>query len=213
MREVSRQEMRHLEQAADQAGLSYLAMMEQAGLAAAQEILLRVPRGTALVICGRGNNGGDGFVIARLLHQAGLSVRVLLAEGEPATDCARCNFERAAALGIPMEPLIPGSESQRDLAKRAGVCVDALYGTGFHGVMDAAGAAAAKLTAVCPGLVTAVDVPSGVACDSGEACPGAVQADLTVTFHAPKSCHRLAKAFCGQVVVRSIGIERVLKNE
>ena len=210
MREVTREEMRALEMRADAAGLRYGEMMARAGRAAAGEALARVPSGRALVVCGKGNNGGDGFVIARLLREAGLAVHILLAQGEPATANAQENYRRACAMRLPCEALDAGNPAQQALARAADVCIDAVYGTGFRLPMPPDGEAAARLMALCGGLVLAVDVPSGVECDTGAAAPSAVRAGVTVAFHAPKPCHRLAKALCGEVAVRSIGIEQAL---
>ena len=86
MNEVTTAQMKELERLADAAGLPYLCMMENAGTAAARELMARVPGlKAAAVFCGRGNNGGDGLVAARRLQDAGVEVIAVLAEGEPAS--------------------------------------------------------------------------------------------------------------------------------
>ena len=132
MREVTREEMRALEMRADAAGLRYGEMMERAGRAAAGEALARVPSGRALVVCGKGNNGGDGFVIARLLREAGLAVHILLAQGEPATANAQENYRRACTMRLPCEALDAGNPAQQALARAADVCIDAVYLSLIH---------------------------------------------------------------------------------
>lgn len=160
MNEVTAAEMKQLEQRADAAGLSYRQMMENAGAAAARLALRAVPEAkSAAIFCGKGNNGGDGFVAARHLANAGLAVRIFLVEGEPVTTDAVYNCGLARDMGLP---------------------------------------------------VLALDLPSGLEADSGIAAEGAVQAELTVTFHAAKPCHRLAAAQCGRVEVADIGITAVL---
>lgn len=203
MCEVTAAGMKALERAAFEAGQSYLDMMERAGRASAREALDLVPGARrCVVVCGKGNNGGDGFVAARALWEEGLEVALLLAEGDAVTPDAAENQRRAAALGIPCLPL--AADTAAALLDRADVVLDALYGTGFHGALRPAGALAAHLMNGCPAPVLALDVPSGVACDTGEAAPGAVRAARTVTFHAAKPCHRLCPAYCGAVRVAPI---------
>lgn len=200
MCEVTAAEMKALERAAYLAGQSYLDMMERAGRASAREALDLAPcarRG--VIFCGKGNNGGDGFVAARALRQAGLEVALILAEGDAVTPDAAENQRQAAALGIPCLPL--SEDTASPLLARADVVLDAVYGTGFHGALRPAGALAARLMNTCPAPVLALDVPSGVVCDTGEAAPGAVRAARTVTFHAAKPCHRLCPTHCGAVRV------------
>ena len=98
---VTAAQMKEIEQAGDAHGLPYLQMMENAGLAAYAELQKQLPHpGRLLVVCGKGNNGGDGFVIARAAAKDGWNVTVLLAEGEPKTSDAIRNFERLHALPV-----------------------------------------------------------------------------------------------------------------
>ena len=132
MCEVTAAGMKALEQAAFEAGQSYLDMMERAGRASAREALDLAPGARCcVVVCGKGNNGGDGFVAARALWEKGLEVALVLAEGDAVTPDAAENQRRAAALGIPCLPL--AEDTAAALLDRADVVLDALYGTGFHG--------------------------------------------------------------------------------
>ena len=98
---VTAAQMKEIERAGDAHGLSYLQMMENAGLAAYAELQKQFPHpGRLLVVCGKGNNGGDGFVIARAAAKDGWNVTVLLAEGEPKTSDAIRNFERLHSLPV-----------------------------------------------------------------------------------------------------------------
>lgn len=98
---VTAAQMKEIEQAGDAHGLPYLQMMENAGLAAYAELQKQFPHpGRLLVVCGKGNNGGDGFVIARAAAKDGWNVTVLLAEGEPKTSDAIRNFERLHSLPV-----------------------------------------------------------------------------------------------------------------
>lgn len=212
MNEVTAAEMKQLEQQADAAGLSYRQMMENAGAAAAELALRAVPEAkSAAVFCGKGNNGGDGFVAARHLANAGLAVRLYLVEGEPVTTDAVYNCGLVRDMGLPVLALDALNQpEQAEFLKNADLILDGVYGTGFHGALRPAGLAAARWMNEAPGKVLALDLPSGLEADSGNAAEGAVQAELTVTFHAAKPCHRLAAAQCGRVEVADIGITAVL---
>lgn len=212
MNEVTAAEMKQLEQRADAAGLSYRQMMENAGAAAARLALRAVPEAkSAAIFCGKGNNGGDGFVAARHLANAGLAVRLYLVEGEPMTTDAVYNCGLARDMGLPVLALDALNQpEQAEFLKNADLVLDGVYGTGFHGALRPAGLAAARWMNEAPGRVLALDLPSGLEADSGIAAEGAVQAELTVTFHAAKPCHRLAAAQCGRVEVADIGITAVL---
>ena len=209
--EVSVAQMKQIEQDADARGLSYTAMMENAGMAAAHLLVKKGPRPLKklAVFCGSGNNGGDGFVLARLLQQRGTETAVILVQGEPKTPDAILNRGRAAELDIPVWSLDGLTEEQLDYVRTADAVVDAVYGTGFHGELRPEGRLAAKLMNEAAGFTLALDLPSGVEADTGRAAEGAVRADLTVTFHASKPCHRLTPDRCGQVEVASIGIEAI----
>ena len=212
MNEVTAAEMKQLEQRADAAGLSYRQMMENAGAAAARLALRAVPEAkSAAIFCGKGNNGGDGFVAARHLANAGLAVRLYLVEGEPVTTDAVYNCGLARDMGLPVLALDALNQpEQAEFLKGADLVLDGVYGTGFHGALRPAGLAAARWMNEAPGKVLALDLPSGLEADSGIAAEGAGQAELTGTFPAAKPCHRRAAAQCGRVEVADIGITAVL---
>ena len=203
-------EMRSLDAAAiDGLGIPGAVLMERAGLAAAHEVLQRHPDAhRATIVCGAGNNGGDGFVVARHLRSAGLEVRTALVG--PLTRLspdARTNHDVCKRMGI---PVIRTSDraAVRRLLRTADVAVDALLGTGATGApRGAIGAAVAALNAAsCP--VVALDVPSGVDASDGTIAGDAVRAGCTVAFHAPKVGLVVApgRDHAGVVVVADIGI-------
>lgn len=204
---VTAAQMKAIEQAANEAGLLYIQMMENAGRAAWAELARRFPvPGRLLVVAGKGNNGGDGFVMARVAAKAGWQVCVWLAEGEPRTPDAIANRELLRALPV----TVLDAETRPDPQGWDAV-VDALYGTGFHGALRPAGQAACGLLGQCRAagaFLLAVDLPSGVCADTGEAAEGAVQADLTVAFDSCKPAHTAPEAaiFCGEVRLADIGI-------
>lgn len=204
---VTAARMKAIEQAANEAGLLYIQMMENAGRAAWAELARRFPEpGRLLVVAGKGNNGGDGFVMARVAAKAGWQVCVWLAEGEPRTPDAITN---RALLGELPVTVLPREEAPA--AEGWNAVVDALYGTGFHGALHPAGQAACGLleqSRAAGAFLLAVDLPSGVCADTGEAAEGAVHADLTVVFDSCKPAHTAPQAapFCGEVLLADIGI-------
>jgi NAD(P)H-hydrate epimerase len=187
-----------------------LELMEQAGSGLAALVAERAPEGQVVVVCGKGNNGGDGFVTARVLREQGRSVRVLTLSdpGELQGD-AKTNFERLPAPA-------PDPFASAGLEGAAAV-VDAILGTGFSGTPrePAAGAIEAINSAAERGSgtgraveVIACDVPSGVNASTGEVAGAAVWASATATFHAGKPGLWIApgKAHAGIVRTVDIGI-------
>lgn len=175
-------------------------LMENAGAAVVAEIVSRwTPRSVA-VLCGSGNNGGDGFVIARLLRNAGWSVRLgLLCEAEKLTGDAALNAGRWDGA---VERLSPA------LLVGADLIVDCLFGAGLARSIEGELAELVCAINACGVPVIAVDVPSGVDGNGGEVRGVSIKADVTVTFCRPKPGHYLlpGRVLCGQVIVRDIGI-------
>ncbi len=221
MRPLSRDEVRSVDaRAIGEWHVPGIVLMENAGRGAAELLhrLAGVP-GRVAIACGRGNNGGDGFVIARHLENLGHEVRILLAcdpatiEGDAAIN--RAIVERA---GIPLLPLAGAGEAAWLAAiGPADWIVDALLGTGASGPPRGAVAAAIRAIVAArsrPGgpRVLAVDLPSGLDCDSGQAPGDCVRADATATFVAPKLGFDApgAEAFTGAVHVVGIGVPRRL---
>jgi NAD(P)H-hydrate epimerase len=184
-------------------------LMESAGRAVVEEVLACLPPGgSVVVVCGTGNNGGDGFVVARQLHGLGVKVRAaLIGDAKRTTADAAANLERARAAGVPID-------GDRWRAPAAGVIVDAVFGTGLS--RDASGKAAASIRRINAGRearagavkVVAVDLPSGLCADSGQILGSAVRADLTLTIQAPKLGLALepGRSLAGRVRVARIGI-------
>jgi hydroxyethylthiazole kinase-like uncharacterized protein yjeF len=194
MREVDRW-------AIEERGVASLGLMEAAGRAVAEAVAELGPQGPVRVVCGKGNNGGDGFVAARLLREMGFEVEALLlwSAAELRGDAA-VNQERFGG------ELVEGDLGPR--LEGSGAVVDAIFGTGFEGEpRDPAAAAIAAINA-CGAAVVACDVASGVDASSGEVAGAAVEADVTVTFHAAKLGHRIApgKWLTGGLQVAPIGI-------
>ncbi|MEZ5098863.1 MAG: NAD(P)H-hydrate dehydratase [Thermoleophilia bacterium] len=178
-----------------------LELMERAGAACAAAALDRFPDARRWSIrCGGGANGGDGLVVARLLHEAGRDVHVVLhADEARVVGDAAANLRRVRDLGLPV-----GAEPGEGDA-----IVDALFGTGFAGAPRLGAAAAIAAIAQAGVPVVAVDLPSGVDASTGEVAGAAVRADLTVTFHRRKLGHAVApgRFLAGEVVVADIGLD------
>ncbi len=192
----------------EQAGVPSLELMEAAGrgLARAAADLIAASRsadGAATVVCGKGNNGGDGLVAARHLAESGFEVRVIIfGERDQLSPDSQANLDR-----LP-EGIAEVLDGQLSSSSLRGVVIDAMLGTGFEGEPrePVAGAIGAMNES---GLrVLACDVPSGVNASTGEAAETAVRADRTVTFHQRKLGHIVApgKHLCGPVEVVPIGI-------
>jgi NAD(P)H-hydrate epimerase len=199
-------EQRSLDEwAIEELGIAGLDLMERAGGGLAALVSQRAPDGIVVVVCGKGNNGGDGFVAARLLRDQGREVRVLaLAASDEYRGDARFNLERLP--GAPPDPFAPAGLSG------AAAIVDAILGTGFAGAPrePAAGAIEAINASVASSgaEVIACDVPSGVDASTGEVEGAAVRASATATFHAGKPGLWIApgKDHAGEVRTVDIGI-------
>lgn len=185
-------------------GVPSLQLMEAAGRALAQAAGEIAAEGPVRVVCGKGNNGGDGLVAARYLADAGFETEALLLwpAAELSGDAA-ANLER---LGSPAREVAPG-ELAAALAG-SGLVIDALLGTGFGGEPREPVAAAIAAINGCDAPVVAADIASGVDASTGEIAAEAVQASATVTFHSAKVGHRVApgKAATGKLHVAAIGI-------
>lgn len=194
MKYLSRDEVRSIDRRAiKEFGLPGIALMENAGRSAAEELHTFTPHRHAAIFCGKGNNGGDGYVIARHLELLGWRVHVLSAVPlEDLSGDAAINANVARRAGIPIDCLsgadVPAWCSRVGTAT---VLIDALLGTGASGpprdgIATAIEALNASRRAQEGRMVCAIDLPSGLDCDTGLAAGMCVQADLTVTFVAPK---------------------------
>jgi len=188
--------------AIDDRGIPGIDLMERAGEGLAALVReLEIGDEPIAVVCGKGNNGGDGYVVARLLREAGRTVRVLaIAPVDELEGDARTNAER-----LPGDPPEPFSAATLEPAALA---VDALLGTGFSGVPRGPAAEAIDALNAWGGAVVACDVPSGVDASTGEVQGAAVQALATATFGAAKPGLWVnpGKAHAGAVRVVDIGI-------
>lgn len=209
--------VRRIDRAAiEDAGIPGYTLMQRAAQAALRLALESYPEARRWdIVCGGGNNGGDGYVIARHLHNRGADVRLIVAAPpDRLPDDARTNHDIVRRMGLPVIPFAsPGdADAAAEQFETAGVIVDAILGTGFHGDVRAP---LAGLIGRINGFgrpVVAIDIPSGLDCDSGAPSNATIRAESTVTFVARKAGFAAvgAAAFTGRIHVVDIGAPRAL---
>lgn len=198
---LSVQEMYRSDELAMQHGTTGVVLMENAGASMARIVRDRWPPGRVAVFCGPGNNGGDGFVVARHLAHVGWDVRLgLLGEASNLKGDAAAMATRWDGDILPLTV---------DLLDGCDLVIDALFGAGLARDLSGVPLALAKACADRKIPVAAVDVPSGLDGSSGAVRGGAFEADLTVTFFRRKTGHLLlpGRLLCGDVIVADIGIQ------
>ncbi|MGA9803491.1 MAG: NAD(P)H-hydrate dehydratase [Terriglobales bacterium] len=224
MKIVSTAEMREIDRStSERFGIPSLTLMENAGAAVARFILFDYPQAERVgILCGKGNNGGDGFVVARKLVEAGRAVRVLLlADPEELRGDAEAMFQKMLQKLQPLKttPLIVREASALDSSDaaeifKADVIVDAILGTGFRPPVSPLYAAAIRKMNAAAAPIVAVDIPSGA--DAGAMRPASsndspagvhneARADAIVTFTAPHPAHVFAALTGGPTVIAPIG--------
>ena len=191
-------QMRAWEGAMVAAGSSYATLMENAGARAAADLFSRfeAPQ-RLLVLCGKGNNGGDGLVLARHWAQAGWPAAVCLLLGENLSPLSAANL---ANLPPSVQRLPPERLPESD------VVVDAVFGTGYSGELPAAVAMLMRQINRQSGCKVALDMPSGINSDHGHIAADSFCAHITYAFQAFKPAHRLSEvqAYCGDIVCLDI---------
>ena len=215
MRLVTANEMRQLDRAAiDEFGIPGIVLMENAGRGTAEAILARFEgqcEDGVVILCGPGNNGGDGFVIARHLSNEDYDVQCLLVgSADKLTGDAATNHAIVERLGIPVIQIQTEEEAEvaADEFDEAGVIVDALFGTGLTRAIEGPAALLIERVLAQSAPIVAVDIPSGISSDTGKPTGPAVFADLTCTLGLPKLGHYLYPGpdHCGEVVVIDISL-------
>lgn len=211
MKILTTRTMRLLEAAAVEEGLDYLRLMENAGSAAARHIrrLDGLPGRNAVILCGKGNNGGDGFVIARKLLEEGFAVTVILLCGRPVSAQAREMLSRIEHTDVILLDLETEPYVAANAVREADLLVDAVYGIGFHGKLPDYMRSLFRLVNATDAATIAVDIPSGLDGDTGLYDPDTLLADQTITFTAmkPGLLSPKAASVCGRVEVAAIGID------
>jgi NAD(P)H-hydrate epimerase len=208
---VNAEEMRELDRyTIETLGIPADTLMENAGRAVADELLRELPDGAEVsIVCGRGNNAGDGLVAARHLHRENVDVCViLLGEADHLSGDAATNLERACQVGVPL-----ADHEWRPPTR--GIVVDAIFGTGLSRDVEGVEADwirrinACRAEAAGAVQVVAVDLPSGLCADTGAALGACIEADVTVALAVPKLGLTLepGRSAAGRISVANIGIE------
>ena len=214
---LSRAEVREYDRRAiEEMHVSGVVLMENAGRGCFDVVKRMIPCEDSkpiLIICGKGNNGGDGYVIARHLYLNNYSVQVLvLASKNSIKGDALINLNIIRQLDIPLEFIdrIDSSslESIKGMIYNSGFVVDAILGTGLNGELRDGFLEIIDAINTSEKLVMAVDIPSGLDCDTGLPLGGAVKATATVSFVAMKKgfCESRSTEYTGDIYIASIGI-------
>lgn len=213
MKVLNAQQIRDVENSANDMGMDFLYLMENAGTACARFIIKnegkKLNKSTKIaIVCGKGKNGGDGFVIARKLSQNGFDVCVVLACGTPKAEDAVANFEKIKKLDIPIYDFKSDDVVASEKIDSANIIVDCIFGIGFYGEPSLDVASVFSKITNSKATVYSIDVPSGVNTDTGEVCNNCVEADCTIAITTLKPAHILqpASEHCGKTVIVKIGI-------
>lgn len=213
MLSLTREQSRTIDRLAiEQFGLPGVVLMENAGRGCAELLLRLGVAGRVVICCGSGNNGGDGLVMARHLENAGVDVLVALFAAEEAVRGDAAVFLRVIrAAETPLVVVPPSAAGDAaDLLSQADWIVDALLGTGVTGpVREPLAGVIEAINRQCT-RVLAVDLPSGLDCDSGRPWGACIRAEHTATMVAPKAGFSRAAGWTGQVHVVEIGIPKRL---
>lgn len=213
MRLLTCEEMKTVELYASQSGMSYALMMENAGTACTNQILRFIASdnlqiSSFTVVCGKGNNGGDGFVIARKLTEKGYNVSIVMTSGYPNSKEAEMMYKMAVDMSVPVY-WYDGDKNKTLQQIRMSECiVDCVFGFSFHGnVRDDISSLFDEINATSA-YIFSVDLPSGVNCDNGMTDEHCLIADYTIAISALKPCHIVHPACdcCGKIAIAGIGI-------
>jgi ADP-dependent NAD(P)H-hydrate dehydratase / NAD(P)H-hydrate epimerase len=204
--------------AQEEFGIPAMILMENAGLKCARalrRIMGTGPlQGPVTVAAGKGNNGGDGFVVARHLHLRGLTPRIVLCQGKPQEGNPAVNLEICRRLGIPIIDFTGEREAASALLKESGWIVDAILGTGVKGPVRGELADIIGLIAGTSARKVSIDIPSGLGDDFKPRYP-VISADYTLTLGLPKTCLYIpsARKFCGRIICLEIGFPGTLVDD
>lgn len=218
-RSLTREQVRNVDRMAiHQYGMSGLVLMENAGRGVVDELVKLDVAGPVVICCGKGNNAGDGFVIARHLDNREIPVKALMwSSPDKLQGDAAENYNVLAKTAVPIEVFTTSQDASRLTAALEGAVwiIDALLGTGARGDPRPPLDKVIRQLNAHPANRLAIDVPSGLDCDTGQAAESTFQADHTCTFVAPKTGFETEGAvnFTGHVHVVDIGVPRQLIDE
>jgi len=213
---LSREEVREIDRhAIEEFGVPGVVLMENAGRGAAEVLLAQGVRGPVTICCGKGNNGGDGFVIARHLANHGVPLHIFLfANPADLTGDAAINYQILARAGLPIAVSLTVSREFTNALAVSEWTVDALFGTGLRGSVRAPFDQVIAAINASPAKVLAIDIPSGLDCDTGQPLGPTVRAQHTVTFVAKKIgfAQATAQEWLGRVHVVDIGVPLAIQT-
>ncbi len=207
---LTSEQIRAEERRGAESGIGFETMMTAAGENAGEALCRMFPDAERVaVVCGKGRNGGDGFVAARYLKQHGKKVYLILAFGAPTQELCVKMYGLTRSSGILAYDFVKSPESCASAMKTCDLLVDAVFGIGFSGALRGNTADLAELYNSLPAKKAALDLPSGLSADRKDVPALYYHADATVTMHAKKPCHILSPAAeaCGETAVVSIGFE------
>ena len=211
------EQMRSVDRAAEEkGGILSIVLMENAAAACMKE-LEKIPdihKKSVAVFCGKGNNGGDGFALARRLYNAGIDVSVFLVCGTDFSGDAKINYDIIRKMDVNID-VISDTENLKYIIRAFDITVDAIFGTGIHGTVRGIAYDVIDEINKNAKYVLSVDVPSGINSDSGEICGVCVKADKTVTFAAYKVGMLMFPAadFTGETIVADISIPQYITDD
>ena len=212
MKIVTSEQMRLAEKNNAALGITEQTLMQNAGNAAYEIIKenlgANLPNTNCVILCGSGNNGGDGFVVANSLYLTAKKVTIILVNSIPKTLDAQLNYEACKQSGIEIIDADFDLQKCLNAIENSKLIVDAVFGIGFHGVLPEKIAEIFNYANTASALKVALDIPSGANANTGEADKSAFCADITVTFAAAKIGHIInpCKRLCGTLKVADIGI-------
>lgn len=211
MRVAFPDQMREIDKAIIERGVPSLILMEEAARSVFEEIR-RFSMSNAIVLCGGGNNGGDGYTVARLLLCAGIHVEVVQCYVPSTVDCI-ANATLYGSLGG-QTVRIEEKLDVKEVLSKADIVIDAVFGTGFHGELESEVTEIFDFVNRLNVIRLAVDIPSGVSGFDGSISKSCFRAHKTVTFGLAKTGHFLypGREFCGDVVVGSVGFPKSVMN-
>jgi NAD(P)H-hydrate epimerase len=222
MKLLTAQQMREIDRSASSDyHIPSIVLMENAGIKTVDAIydLLAVQRGnTVVILAGKGNNGGDGLVAARHLINNGINVDIfLMGNPEEMTTDTYTNYKILVKMSTRIYPLLEEKDLNQLMLSllESDLIVDAIYGTGFKGILDSFNSRVVKLVNSCKSPVVAVDIPSGVEADTGKVHGEAIKASRTVTFALPKIglVFEPGKDYTGTLTVADITIPKQLLED
>ncbi|MBV8520467.1 MAG: NAD(P)H-hydrate dehydratase [Acidobacteria bacterium] len=220
MKILTADEMRNIDRrATERFGVPSIVLMENAAIAVVDALFEHYASAERVaLVCGTGANGGDGFAVARHLENRGVvPVVVIVGDRTRIAGDARTNLDICERLGIPIFAIADEADIETELAHVADcdVLVDALFGTGLNRPPAGVHAGVIRALAELRIPVLAIDLPSGLDASSPAPFEPCVQAEVTVTFAAPKLCHVFEPAalYCGEVIVADIAIPNIAVDE